>query len=496
MRRRGDDSVEVVLDDLAGDRPAHGAGDPRPARRRRRRLVGAGLLVLVGVAVVSAVMTAEDGRRERDRREALADVPGLLPSLDGPLEEAWSVDDARLAALGRDVVVLLAPRDGRLTGVDLRTGGRVWTHPSADDETCRTLGPQSAPGRWAVGPDPVELVACYRFFATVEGSRVVVGAPAVVTVLDVETGAEVATVPTPADVLGVELAAPDVVIASLDQQGAVVVSRWALPGTPGTPAREVWTRRVPEPLESIDRTGWVFHVEGEVLRVGTVGSVPLDLATGEPRPDAAREGVLYTLGATLPGGARVEWDVDRRAFGIGVSRVVPAGDGDVVELEGVPWLPDVTDGSEPGVLLLRRLGQRPDVPGGSGDIVAVDPVSGADLWSGDPMAGMEPLVQVDGILVTAGAGTVVALDVRSGDVVWQDAVDGVGVSPAALTDGDVVVVTERAGPELALVARDLGTGVERWRTSLGVLSPDGVTFAGSGAGVLASYRDRVALLVP
>lgn len=490
------DAVEVELDEGPGDRPASGTGEPRRARRRRLWFVAAGLAVVAAVVVTSAVMTADDQRRERDRREALAGVQGLLPPLDGRLEEAWSVDGAQVDAVGREVVVLLTPRDWRLTGVDLRTGEQVWTRPTADDETCRTLSAQSAPGRPALDAAPVELVACYRFFATVEGNRVVVGEPTSVTLLDATTGTEVATVPTPADVLGVELAGPDVVVASLDQEGAVVVSRWALPGGPDEVAHEVWTQRLPEPLERIDRTGWVFHVETDVLRVGTVGSVPLDLATGEPQPEAARDGVLYTMAATLPGGARVEWDFDARAFGTGVSRVVPADGGGVVELDGVPWLPAVTDGSEPGVLLLRRPSSSTDAASGRGEVVAVDPASGADLWSGGRMAGMEPLVQVDGILVTAGAGKVVALDVHSGDVVWQDAVDGIGWSPTALTDGDVVVMTERAGAGMVLVARDLGTGVVRSQTPLGGVGADGVGLVGSGAGVLVSSSDGTVLLAP
>lgn len=492
-----DGSIEVVLDEVSGEGPAGGGGDPRRTRRRRRRLVGVGLVVVAAVGVTSAVMTAQDDRRERDRREALADVPGILPRLDGSLHEAWSVDDAWFDAVGRDVVVVSALLgDGHMTGVDLRTGEEVWTRPIVGDETCTTLSGDSAPAQPTVDLAPVDLLACYRFFATAEGNRVVVGDPASVAVLDVTTGTQVATVPTPADVLGVELAGSDVVVASLDQDGAVVVSRWALPESPGGPARQVWTQHLPEPLERIDRTGWVFHVEADVVRVGTVGSVPLDLATGEPRPDAGRDGVLYTMEAPLPGGGRVEWDFDGAAMGTGASRVVPAGGGDGVELDGVPWLPDVTDGSVPGVLLLRRASSVTDVGSGTGDLVAVDPVSGTDLWAAGRMAGMVPLVQLEGILVTAGAGRVVAMDVRDGEVVWEDRADGVGHRPSALTDGDTMVLPQGAGADLALVARDVRTGVERWRTTLDALGGESVGLVPTGAGVLVLTGGRVSLLAP
>ena len=485
-------AVEVELVEGAGPDDARDV-----ARRRRPRWpVWAGVVVLVAVGATSVAHTAADERRERDRREALADVPGLLPHLDGPLEEAWRAPDGVLWAVGSDVVVLAALRGEQgLTGVDLRTGARMWTRPG-EDETCRPLGERSGPARLAE-PGPVEHLACYPFVTTADGDRAVLGEPADVVVLDVATGTQVATVPTPGDVLGVELAGHDVLVASLDREGAVVVARWDLPpaGLGGT-ADEVWARRLDEPLERIDELGWVFHVETDVVRVGTVDSAPLDLATGEPRPDAARDGVLYTMDAVLPGGARVEWDFDAAGMGTGTSRVVPAGGGDVVELDGVPWLPDVTDGSAPGVLLLRRPGSVYDAASGNGDVVAVDPASGADLWSGGRMAGVEPLVQIEGILVTAGAGKVVALDVRSGDVVWQDRVDGVGFSPSGLTDGDVVVLTERAGRDLALVARDLGTGVARWRASLGPPGLGGPSLTGSGAGVLVSYADRTDLFAP
>lgn len=493
------DAVDVELDEGPRDRVANGPRDPRRARRRSFWIVAAVLVVAAAVGVTSAVMTAEDQRRERDRRDALADVPGLLPPLDGPLTEAWTVPDARLAAVGRDVVVLDAPRGVRLTGVDLRTGGQAWTRRVADDEVCTTLGAESTLVRPGTGSGPDELLACHRFFATVEGSRVAVGDPASVAVLDVATGTQVATVPTPADVLGAVLAGDDVVVASLDEAGAVVVARWALPGSPDGSARQIWSRRLPEPLERMDRGGWVFRVEADLVRVGTVGSAPLDLVTGEPRPGAARDGVLYTMQAPLPGGARVEWDVDGAARVTGESRLVPAEGGDVVELDGVPWRADVSDDSVPGVLLLRRgsslFDTLYDTASGTGGVVAVDTASGVDLWSGGRMAGMVALVQLDGILVTAGAGKVVAVDVRDGDVVWQDTAGGVGTRPNGLTDGAVVVLSQGAGAEVALVARDLRTGVERWQVPL---HDDGgyLSLVGTGAGVLVLSDAGVSLLTP
>ncbi len=135
---RGQDRVEVELEDAPAERGSVGA------RRRRRWPVWVGVAVVLALGATSAVLTTEDRRRDEERREALAEVSGLVAPLDGPLEEAWSVDDAWLAAVVHDVVVLSAPPGESLTAVDLRTGEQVWTRPVADDETCTTLGPQSS----------------------------------------------------------------------------------------------------------------------------------------------------------------------------------------------------------------------------------------------------------------------------------------------------------------------------------------------------------------
>lgn len=460
-------SIEVALEDASGEGPAD--GDPRQARRRRRGLVAVGLVVVAAVGVTSAVMTAQDGRRERDRREALADVPGLLPHLDGPPEELWHVADGLPFAVGREVVVLESADAGDLRALDLRGGHEVWSRPVAADESCVALSDDSSPLRFGPGATVADYVACYPRFATVEGYRVVVGDPATVEVLDIRSGAIVAEVPTPADVLGVEQTGGDVVVASLDGDGAVVVSRWET--GPGQLDGPVWSTRLPEPLEAIEESGWVFHAEAEVVRAGTVGSVPLDLTTGVPLPDTARGGVLFTVEAPLPGGERVEWDYDEVARTVGRSRVVGA-DGVVVrELDGRPWGPRVADASSPEVLLLRRPTSAMLTGEESGDLVAVDVTTGEDLWSGGRMAGMEALVRLDDVVVAAGAGTVVALDVRDGDVLWEDRRSGASPRLGGLTDGEVVLVAETAGVGPALVARDMRTGVERWHLAFAEILP-------------------------
>lgn len=507
--------VHVVLEDVSDEQgaaetagPAVPSGPSGPSehrarvaghgRRASRWPVWAGAAVVVALAVATAVMTATDEARDRERREALAGIAGLLPHLDGPPEEAWSVSDGWALAVGRDVVVLTGSEETTaLRGIDLRTGSAVWTRPVAADETCVALSDDSSPLSAAIWPAVAERLACFRTFATVEGYGVVVGGPASVEVLDVSTGGSVAVVPTPADVLGVEVSGSDVLVASLDADGAVLVSRWT-PGPAAGSVERIWSRRLAEPLESIEETGWAFHVEAEVARVGTVGSVPLDLATGEPRPDAARDGVLFTVDAPLAGGGRVEWDYDDVAQGTGVSRVVPGDGGDVLELDGVPWVADVRDGSEPGVLMLRRPTSVYDAAGGTGEVVAVDPATGADLWSGGRMGGMDALVQLDGVLVAAGAGRVLALDVRDGDVVWEEDAGGVSSWPEALTDGDVVLLPQVDGGELALVARDLRTGAEQWRMPLGPLVGQGaqVALEPTAAGILVLSGARIALLAP
>lgn len=466
--RGEDDVVEVALDEGPGHGPEGGGGDPWQARRRRRGLAVVGLVAVVALGAASAVLTAQDERRERARREALAGVAGLLPPLEAGLGELWHVADGVPFAVGNDVVILEAA--GELRGLDLRTGDRVWTRPVGTDETCVALSDDAGPTRPLPGDAVADRVACYRSFSTVEGYRVVVGDPAEVEVLDVGTGARVGTVPTPADVLGVEQDGRDVLVASLDADRAVVVSRWELGASAGGPARRVWRTRLPEPLEVVETSGWVFHAEAEVVRAGVVGSVPLDLVTGEPRPDTAHQGVLLTEDVPLPGGGRVEWDRDVVGRATGATRVVGA-DGGVVEIAGVPWRPGVQDVSSPDVLLLRRPTslESGDV---SGELVAVDATTGEDLWSAGRMAGMQALVRVDDVVVAAGAGTVLALDVRGGDLVWEDSRSGASPRLGGLTDGDVVLVAEASGAQPAMVARDLRTGAERWRVALAEVLPD------------------------
>ena len=475
MRTGADDGgrVEVVLDDAAEDRPSDLSVPARPVGGGRRRLVLVTLVAVAALATASAVMTAQDDRRDRDRREALADVPGVLPPLDGPPGELWHVADGLPFAVGHDVVLLESPSTGDLRALDLRTGEEVWSRRVGADESCVALSDDAWPTwpRRLVGT-VADYLACYRRVATVEGSRVVVGEPATVEVLDIATAAPVGAVPSPADVLGVEQVGRGVVVASLDSDGSVVVSRWALgESSPGSATR-VWSARLPEPLEVIEASGWVFHAEAEIVRVGIVGSVPLDLATGEPRPVAALEGVLFTDDVSLPGGARVEWDYDEVGRTTGASRVVGADGGAPMELDGVPWRPAVSDGSSPDVLLLRRPTSTTDTGEDNGDVVAVDATTGEDLWSAGRMAGMVALVRLDDLVVAAGAATVLALDVRDGEVVWQDRHSGASPLLGGLTDGDVVLVAQTTGGEPAVVARDVRTGAERWRAELPGLRRD------------------------
>lgn len=498
------DSIEVVLEDGAGGGPAAGpAGrldDPVRARRRRRRLIAAGLVAAVALGVTSTVLTAQDERRERARQEALADVARVLPPLDGRLVELWRVAEGSALAVGRDVVLLeTASPDLRTLEVrafDLRTGVHRWTHRVGADDLCVPLSEDAGPTRWRPGDTIAEYLVCHRAFASVEGYRMEIGGPDEVTVLDVATGQEVGTVPTPADVVDLALVGRDVLVASLVPEGGVAVSRWAFDTPAPTSARQVWSARLPQPLEDGDASGWVFEREATVLRAGTSGSIPLDLATGEPRPDAARAGVLYAEDAPLPGGGRVEWDRDEVGQTTAVSRVYRADGGRSVELDGVPWLPLVADGSAPQVLLLRRPTALTDTGELTGDLVAVDVTTGQDLWNAGRMPGLEPLARLDGLVVAAGAGKVLALDVRSGEVVWEESRSGASPMLGALTDGELILVAEASGAGSVAVARDVRTGAERWRVDLAPFLPDGPYWlVPTRAGLLLLSWDQGARMV-
>jgi hypothetical protein len=162
MRRRdrvaGPALVDVAIedpdDDAADDRGDDGDGIARGRRPRPLRpvyrwvLVGLGL-VAVGVLVAAWVAgDAEDRREAADHGAALADVPGVLDSLDEPLRVLWSSQGVYPIAYTDDVVVVFGIDDGATLAMDAASGEVVWRRDGVRDEFCRALA--TGAERWRV----------------------------------------------------------------------------------------------------------------------------------------------------------------------------------------------------------------------------------------------------------------------------------------------------------------------------------------------------------
>ncbi len=159
--------------------------------------------------------------------------------------------------------------------------------------------------------------------------------------------------------------------------------------------------------------------------------------------------------------------------------------GDVVALDGVT-----------GVELWRRavVGAGP-VGAGTGvtaittpaGVSALDPATGAPRWSWASVAppDLAPVVAGESVVTDDGAGTVVSLSLADGTVRWRVPTPGLLQAPAVA--GDVLVVATADGA----VALDAATGQERWRA--GPSNSDGLRVASDGVSVAVTHTDVVIL---
>src|SRR5215218_8147882 len=156
-------------------------------RHWRAWVVGLAVLTVAGVGITEA-----DAAHERAAR--LAEVPGVLSPLGGPVEELWRRPGGseRTVLIDGDVLVatFLTEQDHVLTATDTRTGDERWTAPlpevrSTRDLDCAAVGDPEGGSRSHVVCRLVTESA-----APVDGVRGFAGSRLVV--FDARTGARVA----------------------------------------------------------------------------------------------------------------------------------------------------------------------------------------------------------------------------------------------------------------------------------------------------------------
>lgn len=460
---RGDHPVPVELDEpLQEAGPADG-----PAARGSRRavvLVVAALgLVLLTVAVVVSV---SQQRQAADRRADLDALGWVLPSLDGPLEPAWT-GQAGWTVAAADGVLVLADDEGQggLRGVDARTGQVVWERGEGEGCAAVSAGTEGATGSTgsvgAVPPaTPVRLVVCVPAANYARGLPVA-GSSTPVVAVDPVTGVVVDTLDLPGSFLLQQGVDQDVVVAYVLADGALGAVRWA-----PAEGRVAWTfTGEPGMLPDGVFGPWAHRVADGVLTLQAVDVAALDLSTGQAVP--ADDDVLLQRHG-LPDGA-VVWRYDDDGVALDV-RLVAADGTTRASLPGVPWLADREDGSTPQVLVVQ--------PAASEGLVGLDAATGAELWRlPGEFWGRSPL-HVDGLSVAMGPSGITVVATDDGGVAWSRR--AAVTAPVALTDGRLLLVPVTIRGAGHLVALELATGVEVWR----VAAPAGAVELYATAGVV------------
>jgi outer membrane protein assembly factor BamB len=221
---------------------------------------------------------------------------------------------------------------------------------------------------------------------------------------------------------------------------------------------------------------WSFRVVDDVVWLGGSTYVAVSLATGAPVDDAVAPVAQWET--RLPDGSRVELEYRPEPH----ARVIDA-DGSVrFEVDAEPWVPWITDGSVPGVLMLRLPDHR---------ITGVDARTGEQLWTAGRLVWMAPGVQVDGVVVALGTSTAVGLSVADGLRLWEVAIERGAGAWSPLTDGRSVFLLTAGASGIQLAAHDLRSGTRQWAVATDV----GATYLdalGSGTLLVHTGGDLIA----
>lgn len=449
--------------DARTGRAAHPAHRAPTTPGARRALVGA---VLAALAVV-AVASVSETRREAQERAAVAALPGVLETVEGPLVTAWSVPGSTLSGLTAHLVLVGTPAG--TSALDPATGRVVWewpVEPSSTSEGCsplRTPDPTEVVAAVHGGPVlegpagdvPGALVACVRELAAVRDHGRTVTQHARITILAADDGHRLHGWTTRGRVVLVAHlgGGDDVVAAVRSPDGHLEAMRWDA-RTGAERWRTVTEREVSGPVHGV----WAASAHDGVLVVDQPGPLRLDVETGA------------VLGPVVRGGVA--------GIGLGAER-------DTADRVAAP--PPVHDDSLP--LIGLRPGSR---------LTAVDLGSGEELWSRSPGT---PLAQLDGLVVVREEARTVAVRATDGELVWSvPTARHVRFGP--MVDARVLLLPTggrsalqalpgaRARPALDLVAVDPRDGLERWRSALPTgtfaltATPDGYVVVQTTGGVV------------
>ena len=428
---------DVVLldpDDAALPAPARtGGGAPRLRRVRRWWPAGAALTLVVAAAAVVA------DRREDAHLAALAEVPGILAPLDGPITELWRSDEARYSDLtevgGRLLGVRNRP-DGSvdITALDPRTGTALWRAgarpPGALDTWARCASPDEPLP--ADEPLPTDQVSPRAVVVCVVVDEVGTHENAAglwpyairsrLLVLDAATGAVLADEPA-APSTSVAAIGADLVVSHVDSGGRAHVTR--------TDARATTDR-------------WTFTSPGPVPEAASGRpEVRVTVVDGRVVVDAGPGWVLAGDGKVID-----SWTTDPPRHWV-AARGEPAG-----------AMPD--DGSLPSLTLT-------ETPGG------------------ESIAGR--LAVIDGRVIRAEADELRSIDGRTGALVWATPVGRLAGSQL-FSDGRLVLRTQAApGRGVVFAAYGLDDGRLRWELDIAddlrLFSINGRLYGRSGQGLVA-----------
>ncbi len=491
--------VELVdaghgADERAGAPPADGVrpddatpGEPGPRSWGPPRRVGRWRVPVVA-AVVLAVLAAVvvDRVGEADRLRALATVPGVVAPMPGPVGELWRIEGptgSELRAVGTHLVGLVASGSGSLdvAAVDPRTGEDVWRTPVGPTDLdlwtrCVVTGPVDRPVR--ASDRPVSACVVVEETATTEQSAL--GAAVYPTrvrlaVVDALTGTLLSDRPVE-PTTHVAALGSGVLVDRIEPDGR---ARVAL--TDPRTGRERWVFTTPGPVPTDDfaqrsatvqaRDGvvvleaggaWVLSGDGDLLR-----SWP---ATPDPLPGPGVQLLGGDLLARTVPGDDGGWATEVLDLGTGRTVTVPG--------HPLPARPD--DGSLEGFVLLQSADGL--------DLVGYDLATGRARWTFPAVPGSVPMI-LGGRVLSAGGDRILALDGRSGEVVWTTELTQPTYS-SVVTDGRVVLISrpDPSGGGL-LDAYGVEDGRLRWSAptdgELFLSAQDGRLFGWSSHGLVA-----------